>query len=35
MEGMTISNFTHARQIDKKQLLDYLKEKVRELRPTG
>jgi AcrR family transcriptional regulator len=35
MEGMTISNFTHARQIDKQQLLDYLKEKVRELKPTG
>ena len=35
MEGMTISNFTHARQIDKKQLLDYLEEKVRELKPTG
>ncbi len=33
MEGMMISNFTHARQIDKKQLLDYLEVKVRELKP--
>lgn len=33
MEGMAISNFTHARQIDKKQLLTYLEEKVSELKP--
>jgi len=33
MEGMVISNFTHARQIDKNQLLTYLEEKVRELKP--
>ena len=33
MEGMAISNFTHARQIDNKQLLTYLEEKVSELKP--
>jgi AcrR family transcriptional regulator len=33
MEGLAISNFTHAREIDKRQLLEYLEEKVRELRP--
>ncbi len=33
MEGMAISNFTHARKYDKQQLLSYLEEKVRELRP--
>jgi len=33
MEGMAISNFTHAREYDKDQLLSYLEEKVRELKP--
>jgi len=33
MEGMTVSQFTHARQVDKQRLLDYLEEKVRELKP--
>lgn len=33
MEGMAISNFTHAREYDKDQLLSFLEEKVRELRP--
>lgn len=33
IEGMTISSFTHARQIDRQQLLDYLEDKVRELKP--
>ncbi len=33
MEGMTVSHFTHAHQIDNQQLLDYLEEKVRELKP--
>ncbi|MCH7506197.1 MAG: TetR/AcrR family transcriptional regulator [Proteobacteria bacterium] len=35
MEGMAISNFTHPRKIDTQQLLDYLEEKVGELKPTG
>ena len=35
MEGMAISNFTHAREYDKDQLLCYLEEKVRELRPSN
>jgi len=35
IEGMAISNFTHARQYDKLPLLNYLEEKVRELRPSG
>ncbi len=34
IDGMAIGKFTHARQIDKKQLLEYLEEKVRELKPT-
>ncbi|MFC1795657.1 TetR/AcrR family transcriptional regulator [Pseudomonadota bacterium] len=33
MEGIAISNFTHARKYDKDQLLTYLEEKVRELKP--
>ena len=33
IEGMTISSFTQARQIDRQQLLDYLEDKVRELKP--
>lgn len=33
MEGMSISHFTHAREIDEERLLDYLEEKLRELRP--
>jgi len=33
IEGMTISNLIHARQIDKQQLLDYLEARVRELKP--
>jgi len=35
IDGMVIGEFTHAHQIDKKQLLDYLEEKVRELQPTN
>jgi AcrR family transcriptional regulator len=34
MEGMTVSQFTHAGQVDKQRLLDYLEEKVRELKPS-
>lgn len=34
MEGIAISNFTHARRYDKDQLLSYLEEKVRELKPS-
>jgi AcrR family transcriptional regulator len=34
MEGMAISNLTHARDHDRDQLLSYLEEKVRELRPS-
>lgn len=33
MEGMAISRFTHAREDDKDKLLDYLEEKIRELKP--
>lgn len=33
IEGMAISNFTHARKYNKIQLLNYLEEKVRELKP--
>ncbi len=33
IEGMTISNLTHARQVDTQQLLDYLEDKIRELKP--
>jgi AcrR family transcriptional regulator len=35
IEGMAISNFTHAREYDRAQLLAYLEEKVRELKPAG
>ena len=35
IEGMAISNFTHAREYDKAQLLNYLEAKVRELKPSG
>ena len=35
MEGIAITNFTHARNYDKDQLLVYLEEKVRELKPSG
>lgn len=34
MEGIAIGNFTHARKYDKDQLLSYLEEKVRELKPS-
>jgi AcrR family transcriptional regulator len=33
MEGMAISFFTHARQDNKDQLLDFLEDKLRELKP--
>jgi AcrR family transcriptional regulator len=33
IEGIAISNFTHARKYDKKQLVSFLEEKVRELKP--
>ena len=33
MEGMSISHFTHVRQIDEEQLLSYLEERLRELKP--
>ncbi len=33
MEGMSISHFTHARQVDEEQLLTFLEEKLRELKP--
>lgn len=33
MEGMAISFLTHARGDDKQQLLDYLEQKLRELKP--
>lgn len=33
MEGMSISHFTHVRQIDEEQLLNYLEERLRELKP--
>ena len=35
IEGMAISNFTHVREYDKVQLLKFLEEKVRELKPSG
>lgn len=35
MEGMAISNLTHARKYDRDQLMSYLEEKVRELRPSN
>lgn len=34
MEGIAISNFTHAREYDKDRLLAYLEDKVRELKPS-
>jgi len=33
MEGMAIRNFTHARKYDRERLLEYLEEKIRELKP--
>jgi AcrR family transcriptional regulator len=33
MEGMAIRNFTHARKYDRLRLLEYLEEKIRELKP--
>lgn len=33
MEGIAITRLTHAREYDRAQLLTYLEEKVRELRP--
>lgn len=33
MEGMSISHFTHAREIDEEQLLSYLEDRLRELKP--
>ncbi|HKJ15937.1 MAG TPA: TetR/AcrR family transcriptional regulator [Xanthomonadales bacterium] len=33
MEGMAISRFTHAREDDKEVLLNYLEQKIRELKP--
>ena len=35
IEGIAISHFTHAREYDRAQLLAYLEEKVRELKPSG
>jgi AcrR family transcriptional regulator len=35
MEGMAISYFTHAREDNKELLLDFLEEKLRELKPTA
>ena len=35
MEGMAIGRFTHAREYDRNRLLDYLEEKLRELRPSA
>lgn len=33
MEGMAIRNFTHAREYDRQRLLEYLEQKIRELKP--
>lgn len=33
MEGMSMSHFTHAREVNEESLLNYLEEKVRELKP--
>ena len=33
LEGMALSYFTHARDDDKQVLLNYLEEKIRELKP--
>jgi len=35
MEGMAIRNFTHARDYDRERVLDYLEEKIRELKPVA
>jgi AcrR family transcriptional regulator len=35
IEGMMISNFMHAREVDQKQVLDYLEKIVRELKPAA
>ena len=35
MEGIAISNFTHPRKTDTQQLLNYLEQKVGELKPTS
>lgn len=35
MEGMAISFYTHAREDNKEQLLDFLEEKLRELKPVA
>ena len=35
MEGMSISHFTHAREIDEEQLLEYLENRLRELKPAS
>ena len=34
MEGMAIRNFTHAGKYDRQRLLEYLEEKIRELKPS-
>lgn len=33
MEGMSMSHFTHARQVDEERLLAYLEEQLRQLKP--
>lgn len=35
MEGMAIRNFTHAGQYDRQALLEYLEQKIRELKPAA
>lgn len=35
MEGMAIRNFTHAREYDRDRVLEYLEEKIRELKPAA
>ena len=35
MEGIAIGNFTHAREYDRDRLLEYLEEKLRELKPSA
>ncbi len=35
MEGMAIRNFTHARDYDRERLLEYLEERIGELKPSG
>jgi AcrR family transcriptional regulator len=34
MEGMAIRNFTHAGEYDRQRLLEYLEDKIRELKPS-